>query len=49
MSTNGVNEETTLVFFDNFIYQSVQYSVEEIFFNNPITLQQIRILKPDSN
>ncbi len=49
MSTNGMNEETTLVFFDNFIYQSVQYSVEEIFFNNPITLQQIRILKPDSN
>ena len=49
MSTNGVNEETTLVFFDNFIYQTVQYSVEEIFFNNPITLQQIRILKPDSN
>jgi hypothetical protein len=48
-SMNNNDENTKLVFFDNFKYEKTQYNVEEIFFQKPIILQQIRILKSDSN
>ncbi len=48
-SMNNNDENTKLVFFDNFKYEKNQYNVEEIFFQKPIILQQIRLLKSDSN
>jgi hypothetical protein len=49
-STKEINEENTkLLFFDNFKNDKTQYSVEEIFFSRAVCLQQIRILKTDSN
>jgi hypothetical protein len=51
ISTNSINYEdnTKLLFFDNYKYEKTQYNVEEIFFGKAILLQQIRILKADSN
>lgn len=42
-------DNTKLLFFDNFKYEKNQYNVEEIFFGKAVSLQQIRILKIDSN
>ena len=47
--SNQNEDNIVLLFFDNFEYPKVQYNVEEIFFNKAIVLQQIRILKQDSN
>ncbi len=47
-STN-MEENTKLLFFDNYKYDKSQYNVEEIFFGKAILLQQIRILKADTN
>ena len=47
--SNPTEDNTVLLFFDNFEYQKVQYNIEEIFFNKAIILHQIRILKQDSN
>jgi hypothetical protein len=45
-----INEENTkLLFFENFKNDKSQYTVEEIFFSRAISLHQIRILKTDSN
>jgi hypothetical protein len=44
-----IEENTRLLFFENYKYDKTQYNVEEIFFSKPISLQQIRILKPESN
>jgi hypothetical protein len=51
MSTNSLNYEdnTKLLFYDNYKYEKTQYNVEEIFFGKAILLQQIRILRSDSN
>jgi hypothetical protein len=51
ISTNSTNYEdnTKLLFFDNYKYEKTQYNVEEIFFGKAILLQQIRILRADSN
>ncbi len=49
-STNILNEDNTrLLFFENFKYEKNSFNVEEIFFGKAILLQQIRILKADSN
>ena len=50
-SSSSINNEdnTKLVFFENFKHEKSQYNVEEIFFQKPIILQQIRILKVESN
>jgi hypothetical protein len=42
-------ENTKLLFFENYKNDKNQYTVEEIFFSKAIILQQIRILKTDSN
>jgi hypothetical protein len=42
-------ENTKLLFFENYKNDKSQYTVEEIFFSKAINLQQIRILKTDSN
>ena len=42
-------DNTKLLFYDNFKYERSQFNVEEIFFGKPVLLQQIRILKPESN
>jgi hypothetical protein len=42
-------ENTKLLFFENYKNEKNQYTVEEIFFSKAIILQQIRILKTDSN
>jgi hypothetical protein len=42
-------ENTKLLFFENYKNDRNQYTVEEIFFSKAIILQQIRILKTDSN
>ena len=47
--SNQNEDNIVLLFFDNFEYPKVQYNIEEIFFNKAIVLQQIRILKQDSN
>jgi hypothetical protein len=51
MSTNSINYEdnTKLLFYENYKYEKTQYNVEEIFFGKAILLQQIRILRADSN
>jgi len=51
MSTNSLNceDNTKLLFYDNYKYEKTQYNVEEIFFGKSILLQQIRILRSDSN
>ncbi|MCQ2821510.1 MAG: hypothetical protein MJ252_29990, partial [archaeon] len=41
--------QTTLLYFDTISSQKSQYNVEEIFFNKAVRLQQIRLLKTDSN
>ena len=46
----GTKEEnTTLLFYDNIVYPKSQYNIEEIFFIKAVILQQIRIVKSDSN
>lgn len=47
--TSGGEENTKLLFFEHFISPKLQYNIEEIFFSKAIMLQQIRILKTDSN
>jgi hypothetical protein len=47
-STN-VDDNTRLLFFENYKNEKSQYNVEEIFFGKAVLLQQIRILKTDSN
>ncbi len=47
-STN-MEDNTKLLFFDNYKYDKSQYNVEEIFFGKAILLQQVRILKADAN
>jgi hypothetical protein len=47
-STN-MEDNTKLLFFDNYKYDKSQYNIEEIFFGKAILLQQIRILKADAN
>ncbi len=42
-------ENTRLLFFENYKNDKNQYTIEEIFFSKAIILQQIRILKTDSN
>ncbi len=51
MSTNSTNfeENTKLLFYENYKYEKTQFNVEEIFFGKAILLQQIRILRADSN
>lgn len=50
-SNNILNTEdnTRLLFYENYKNEKNQYNIEEIFFSKPIFLQQIRILKADSN
>ena len=50
-NSNSLNYEdnTKLLFFENYKNDKSQYNIEEIFFKKPVILQQIRILKPDSN
>ncbi len=47
-STN-LEDNTKLLFFENYQNEKNQYNVEEIFFGRAILLQQIRIVKTDSN
>ncbi len=51
MSVSSFNSEdnTRLLFYDNYKYEKTQYNVEEIFFGKAILLQQIRILRNESN
>jgi hypothetical protein len=49
ISSANLEENTRLLFFESFKNEKNQYNVEEIFFGKAILLQQIRILKPDSN
>jgi hypothetical protein len=45
LSASGINEENTrLLFFENYKNEKNQYNIEEIFFGKAILLQQIRIL-----
>jgi len=48
-SSSILEDNTKLLFYDNFKYEKSQFNVEEIFFGSPVLLQQIRILKTDSN
>jgi hypothetical protein len=49
-TTKEINEENTrLIFYENFKNDRTQYTVEEIFFSRAINLHQIRILRTDSN
>ncbi len=45
----NMEDNTKIVFFENFKHDKSQYNIEEIFFQKPIILQQIRILKAESN
>ena len=49
MASTNTDENTRLLFFENYKNEKNQYNVEEIFFGKAILLQQIRILKSDSN
>ena len=46
-NSNSLNYEdnTKLLFFENYKNDKSQYNIEEIFFKKPVILQQIRILK----
>lgn len=48
-STLNNEDNTKLLFFENYKNEKSQYNIEEIFFQKPIMLQQIRILKAESN
>ena len=45
----SVEDNTKLLFFENYKNEKNQYNVEEIFFGKAILLQQIRILKAEAN
>jgi hypothetical protein len=47
--SNFSEENTKLLYYENYKNEKSQYNVEEIFFGKAILLQQIRILKVDSN
>lgn len=51
MSSASISGEdnTRLLFYENYKNEKNQYNVEEIFFGKAILLQQIRILKSESN
>lgn len=49
IQSNIGEDNTKLLFFENYKNDKNQYTVEEIFFSKAIILQQIRILKTDSN
>lgn len=42
-------DDTVLLFLDSFVYPSQCFNSDEIMFKQPVTLQQIRILRPDSS
>ena len=44
-----IEDQTKLLFFENFSQPKPQYTIEEIFFSKAVLLHQIRILKSDSN
>lgn len=48
-SSINLEDNTKLVFFENFKMEKSQYNIEEIFFQKPVLLQQVRILKSESN
>lgn len=48
-SSVNLEDNTKLLFFENFKLEKSQYNIEEIFFQKPVLLQQIRILKVESN
>jgi len=48
-SSLNTEDNTKLLFFENFKLDKSQYNIEEIFFQKPVLLQQIRILKSESN
>ena len=47
--STSAEDNTRLLFFENYKNEKNQYNVEEIFFGKAILLHQIRILKADSN
>ena len=48
-SSVSAEDNTKLLFFENYKNEKNQYNIEEVFFGKAILLQQIRILKVDSN
>ena len=47
--SNSLEDNTKLLFYDNIKHDKSQFNIEEIFFGMPVLLQQIRILKTNSN